>query len=84
MSQHEKLLKRLLTKPKDFEWSEVVTLLGHFGFEMYKGTGSSGRKFVHKQSGVFLFLHEPHPEKTIKKCYIKYIIDTLTEGGFLK
>lgn len=83
MSQHEKLLKRLKGKPRDFEWSEVIALLGHFGFVMLKGTGSR-RKFVHEASGVLLILHEPHPEKTIQKCYTKYIIDALTEGGFLK
>lgn len=83
MSQHKKSLNRLLDKPKDFEWSELVSLLGHFGFEMFKGDGSR-RRFIHKATKQLIILHEPHPEKIIKKCYIKDIINALTEGGFIK
>ncbi len=33
MTRQEKLIKRLLSKPKDFTWNELTKLLSGFGFE---------------------------------------------------
>jgi len=41
MSKKEKLKMRLLSYPKDFTFSELVSLLGHFGFRIVK-TGKTG------------------------------------------
>lgn len=83
MSKYDKLIKRLLSKPKDFEWSEAVTILESMGFEMIRGAGSR-RKFCHKQSKLVISIHEPHPKKIMKSYAIQQVIDTLEEGGFLK
>ncbi len=83
MSKTEKLLKRLLSKPKDFTWSEAVTLLNHFGFEVIPGAGSR-RKFKHSKTKSLIILHEPHPGTILKTYTVQEIIKTLTEGGFLK
>jgi hypothetical protein len=48
MSKHEKLINRLLSKPKDFEWSEAVSILESIGFEVISGGGSK-RKFSTKK-----------------------------------
>ena len=45
MSKKEKLIARLLSRPKDFHYDEAKTLLQYFGFEeSHKGktSGSSG------------------------------------------
>ncbi len=54
MSRKLKLIARLLRRPKDFTWGELVTLLNHLGYkETEKGkTGGSRRKFVHKQAAM--------------------------------
>ena len=83
MSKHEKLLHRLLSKPKDFEWSEAVSILESSGFEIIKGSGSR-RKFRHTETNAIIILHEPHPSKIMKLYAIEIIINTLKEGGFLK
>jgi len=40
MAKKDKLLARLFSKPKDFEWSELKALLKGLGFEEVGGTGS--------------------------------------------
>ncbi len=82
MSKQEKLLNRLLSKPKDFEWSEAVSLLRYFGFEIICGSGSR-RKFKHKETNAIIILHEPHPGNIMRLYAIEEIIKTLREGGFL-
>lgn len=83
MSQHSKLLKRFLSKPTDFSWAELVSLLRHLGFDLIPDkSGSSGRKFIHGEKKTIINLHEPHPKKVILSCYISQIIKSLKESGF--
>ena len=83
MSQHEKLLKRLLSKPNDFEWSEAVTLLGHYGFVVIANSGAR-RKFKHTDTNKLIIVHAPHPQNILKRYSIDDIIETLKEGGFIE
>lgn len=82
MSKHEKLENRLLSKPKDFEWAEAVSLLQYKGFEIICNDGSK-RKFVHRETKTVIILHKPHPGNIMKSYAIELIIDALKEGGFL-
>ncbi len=82
MSKQEKALRRLASKPKDFTWDELVTLLAALGFTLEKG-GGSGRKFVQPKTGAILFIHQPHPEKTLKTYQVKDAISILKREGFL-
>jgi hypothetical protein len=36
MSRQEKLLRRIASSPKDFTWSELVSLMTSLGFEVEK------------------------------------------------
>ncbi|PMO05157.1 hexulose-6-phosphate synthase [Vibrio splendidus] len=80
MSKQEKLKARLLGKPKDFTWSELESLLKNLGFDLLKGKGSR-RKFFHKERGVLINLHEPHPEKILKRYMVEQVIEKLAEFG---
>jgi hypothetical protein len=80
VSRFDKILKRFLSKPKDFTWNELVFFLTNLGFTLITGSGSR-RKFI--KGNVILILHEPHPRKTILVCYIKEIIDTLKKEGLI-
>jgi hypothetical protein len=82
MSRHEKLLKRLASRPRDFTWEELVTLMTGLSFTLEKA-GGSGRKFVNVKSKAVLFIHEPHPDNTLKAYEVNDAIDILTQGGFL-
>ena len=83
MSKQEKLLRRLASKPKDFTWSELVSLMTALGFDMEKSTGS-GRKFILEETNAVLFFHEPHPAKVLKPYQVRDAITLLEKEGFLK
>ncbi len=82
MSKQEKALLRLRSKPKDFTWQELMTLMTSLSFALEKA-GGSGRKFVRAQTSAVLFIHEPHPDKTLKAYQVKDVLDILKREGFL-
>jgi predicted RNA binding protein YcfA (HicA-like mRNA interferase family) len=48
MSKFQKAVDRMLSKPKDFTWQELQTVLGKLGYKEHAGQGSR-RKFVHEK-----------------------------------
>ncbi len=84
MSQKDKLIKRLLLRPKDFTWDELLKLLNSLGYTLIKGgkTGGSRRRFEHLDYG-YITLHEPHPTKVLKRYQIDQLIDHLKEEKLL-
>ena len=80
MSKQDKALERLLARPKDFSWTELLPLMRSFGYEL-KTTGGSGRKFV--RPGAAFALHEPHPQKLLKAYQLRALILFLQKEGDL-
>jgi predicted RNA binding protein YcfA (HicA-like mRNA interferase family) len=78
MSKQEKALKRLAAVPKDFTWSELVSLMKSLSYELQKA-GGSGRKFVHTATKSTLFIHEPHPSKILKPYQVRDVIHHLSK-----
>ena len=78
MSKHTKQIARLLSKPKDFNWSELMAVMESFGYEL-KTSGGSARKFF-KPEAVF-FIHEPHPQKLLKAYQVRAVIAFLKQEG---
>ncbi len=78
MTRREKLIKRFLSRPKDFTWEELVSLLSGFGFEEV-GTGKTGgsRRRFFNDAGVIMTLHKPHPQNILKQYQIEQIIQIL-------
>ena len=79
MGTIDKLIKKFKSNPKDFTWDELRKVLSHFGYEEIKSkgkTGGSRRKFKNASNRI-ISIHEPHPEKTIKRYLIKQIIEHL-------
>lgn len=85
MGRKEKLVDRLLLKPKDFTWDELVTVLGYWGYSETKGgkTGGSRRKFIDENNNI-ISLHKPHPSNIVKAYVINDVIDHLILTGKLK
>ncbi|MGH8012446.1 MAG: type II toxin-antitoxin system HicA family toxin [Candidatus Binataceae bacterium] len=83
MSRKEKALARLMQAPRDFTWDELNTVMSAFGFAL-KTTGGSGRKFIHRETGVTLFMHEPHPSKVLNAYQVREAMDLLKKEGFVK
>lgn len=84
MAKIEKLIERLLSKPTDFTWEELIKILGHFGYsELSKGkTGGSRRKFANSINGI-ISLHKPHPKNILKRYMLEDVIAHLKEKGKL-
>ncbi len=78
MSRLDKLMKRFLSRPRDFSWDELVVLLASLGYvEKKKGkTGGSRRRFVH-ESAPPISLHKPHPANIVKRYAIDEVITFL-------
>ncbi len=84
MSRKEKLLTRLLSKPKDFTFEELITLLGFFSYKQANlgKTGGSRVAFTNVD-GDYIRLHKPHPRNILKPYQVKDIISALQERGLL-
>ena len=80
MSKEEKLKQRLLSKPKDFTYSELKTLLNHLGYEESQVGKTSGSRvaFIDKSSNHIIRLHKPHPNNELKQYQIEQLIEELT------
>ena len=83
MSKAEKLLEKLLRKPRDFTYDELVGLLSYLGYEeLKKGkTGGSRRAFSNRVTKHVIRLHKPHPGNELKIYQINEIIEELINIG---
>ncbi len=79
MSKKEKLLEKLMKKPKDFTYDEARTLLLGLGFnEDNKGKTSGSRVvFINENKGKSIDLHKPHPSNVLKRYQIIKLIEDL-------
>lgn len=84
MSRKEKLLKRLMSKPKDFTYDEARTLLIQLGFEENnKGKTSGSRVGFKKDVNTKIILHKPHPGNVLKKYQIESLLEDLNRYGVI-
>lgn len=79
MSKQQKLEARLRTKPKDFHWNELVSLMNGKGFKIDQSTSGSSTTFIHESSKIVIDMHKPHPTKILKMYQIKELILKLDE-----
>lgn len=83
MSQKEKLIEKLLRKPNDFTFDEMVSLLSHFGYSLKHGGTGSGVKFTRGNSNEVINFHKPHPNGTLKRYVLNQVIEKLRKDGLL-
>lgn len=85
MSRKEKLKKRLRSLPKDFTYSELVSLLQQLGFEEdSKGKTSGSRvRFYHPEKKLQYLAHKPHPASVVKEKALNDILNFLESNKLL-
>ena len=84
MGQKEKLIKKLMSKPKDFTFAEAETLLNYFDYvRSNKGKTSGSRVIFIKEGCHAILLHKPHPRKELLTYQIKTLISLLEQEGLL-
>lgn len=84
MGQLEKKISRLKSKPKDFTWEELKTLLIRLGFILKSKGKTSGSRvsFVNEKKDI-ISLHRPHPKNIINIGTLKDVIQKLESFGFI-
>lgn len=83
MSKDEKLIRRFLSKSKDFTYDELNKLLTHFGYREGKTSGSRVA-FINPETKHIIRLHKPHPKPELKKYQLDYIEDELRKRELIK
>lgn len=83
MSKKDKLIERLLKKPRDFTFDEMRALLGCFGYELKQGGTGSGVKFIKDGCNEVINFHKPHPNGTLKRYVLEQVIEKLKKDGLL-
>ena len=86
MSRREKLLRRFLARPADFEFDEMSALLESFGYKEIKSGKTAGSRvaFINKSGGHIIRLHKPHPGKIMKKYQMELVQEALRAKGIIK
>lgn len=83
MSKKDKLVEKLLNKPKDFTFDEMVSLLSCFGYKLKQGGTGSGVKFVKEGSNEVINFHRPHPNGVLKRYILDQVIEKLRKDGMI-
>ena len=80
MSKLEKEIERLKSKPKDYTYDEVKSLLNKLGFfENNKGKTSGSRIEFKDKFGRKITFHKPHPSNIIKIYKVNDLLNDLIE-----
>lgn len=83
MSKKDKLIDKLLKKPKDFTFDEMASLLSYFGYELKQSGTGSGVKFIKEGSNEAINFHKPHPNGILKRYVLNQVIEKLRKDGLL-
>jgi hypothetical protein len=85
MSKREKLLARLLSKPKDLTYLELESLLRFLGYEEVKTGKTSGsrRAFMNRKTSHIIRLHHPHPGQELRVYQVEFIIQELKKEDLI-
>jgi len=82
MGKYEKLLAKIKSRPKDFTFQEVTTLLAGFGYALNQSGSGSRVRFEHEHCAPML-MHKPHPSLLMKPYQIDQILEILKQEGLL-
>lgn len=82
MGKHEKLLARLKSRPKDFTFQDVSTLLAGFGYALNQSGSGSRVRFEHEHCAP-IFMHKPHPSPVLKPYQIDQVLEVLKQEDLL-
>ena len=84
MSQKDKLIKRLKSKPKDFTFEEAETLLNYLSYKRSdKGRTSGSRVMFSSDEHAPILLHKPHPRKELLSYQVKQLLEILEQEDLI-
>ena len=84
MGQKEKLIQKLKSRPADFTFEEVESLLRQFSYSRSnKGRTSGSRVMFTSEKYAPILLHRPHPRKELLAYQVKQLMEILEQEGLL-
>ena len=83
MSKKDKLIERLKSKPKDFEFEEAKSLLELCGYSLSNTGKTSGSRINFIKNKKIFRMHKPHPRKELLVYQVKELIDELKQEGLI-
>lgn len=81
MSRKDKLIARLKSKPKDFEYSELTALFKYLGYKEKTSGKTSGSRvtFFNETTRRIIKIHKPHPQPNLKEYVINELLEALKD-----
>ncbi len=81
--KNQKEIDRLLSRPKDYTYKELSSLLNGLGYtESNQGKTSGSRvRFINPNTKHKIMIHKPHPSPVLKMYIIDEVIKQLKEVG---
>ena len=83
MSKKDKLIDKLLKRPKDFTFEDMESLLLYFGYKVKQGGTGSGVKFIKDGSNEVINFHKPHPNGVLKRYVLDQVIEKLRKDDLI-
>ena len=83
MSKKDKLITRLKSKPKDFEFNEAKTLLELCGYVMSNSGKTSGSRVCFTLGKKVFRMHKPHPRKELLEYQVNELLEELKQEDLL-
>lgn len=83
MGKKQKLIDRLMAKPKDFTFEEMVSLLSYFDYKLKQSGTGSGVRFIKEGSNEVIYFHKPHPNGILKTYILDQVAEKLRKDGLL-
>ena len=85
MGRKEKLIKKLMSAPKDFTFEEAATLLGYFTYVQGNKGKTSGSRVVFSSPNYTtkIIIHKPHPRNELLDYQVKQLIEQLKQEGLI-
>ncbi|MDR1014160.1 MAG: type II toxin-antitoxin system HicA family toxin [Coriobacteriales bacterium] len=84
MSQIEKLIEQLKTRPDAFKYQDMKKVLKHLGYsELIGGKTSGSRIRFMSATHPPISLHRPHPGNEVKAYVIKDVTQFLEDEGLI-
>ena len=83
MGRKEKLISRLLSRPKDFSFDEAKSLLELYGYIISQSGKTSGSRVCFTRGRKVFRMHKPHPRKELLHYQVRELIDELKGEGLI-
>lgn len=80
--KHQRTYEALFAKPDrvNIDWNDFISLLDYLGVEVINQNGAARTLWF---EGVFIVLHEPHPDHYLYKTDLKRIRRFLLSSGLM-